>query len=156
MSKFNYGYWRTDKEKEPGFSHELISSDAKFLVERGATLDDLYALPFEGIDTLYKAMQRNIEKFPNLDFLGTRVGDKYEWMTYRDMVNVAESLSHGFIALDLVPTMNAEGKDWRFMGIQSKNRKEWVLTNLANMHQKVTSVALYDTLGPEATRFVCN
>jgi hypothetical protein len=27
ISKFEYGYWRTDKEKEPGFSHELISSD---------------------------------------------------------------------------------------------------------------------------------
>ena len=42
------------------------------------------------------------------------------------------------------------------MGIQSKNRKEWVLCHVANMHQNITTVALYDTLGPDATRFVLN
>jgi long-chain acyl-CoA synthetase len=40
------------------------------------------------------------------------------------------------------------------MGIQSKNRKEWVLTHTADIHQSITTVALYDTLGPEATIFV--
>ena len=34
------------------------------------------------------------------------------------------------------------------------NRKEWHLVHLANMFQNVTTVALYDTLGPDATRFV--
>ena len=42
------------------------------------------------------------------------------------------------------------------MGIQSKNRKEWVLTNLAGMYNNITTVALYDTLGPDATRFILN
>lgn len=42
------------------------------------------------------------------------------------------------------------------MGIQSKNRQEWVITNIAGMFQKTTSVALYDTLGPDAIEFVCN
>lgn len=132
--KYVYGTWRTDKEKDPGFSHELISSDSKYLIEKGSNLDELDGCPFDGVDTLYKAMQRNLERIPNHDILGTRVGDKYEWMTYRDMVNVAEALSHGFMALDMAPTINAEDKDWRFIGIQSKNRKEWVLTNLANAH----------------------
>jgi long-chain acyl-CoA synthetase len=45
---------------------------------------------------------------------------------------------------------------WRFMGIQAKNRKEWVLQHVAGMHQKVTTVALYDTLGQDAMRFVVN
>jgi len=40
------------------------------------------------------------------------------------------------------------------MGIQSKNRKEWCLMNLGNMRQKITSVALYDTLGKDAMRFI--
>lgn len=56
----------------------------------------------------------------------------------------------------MVPTVNAEDRDWRFMGIQSKNRKEWVLTNVAGMFNGITSVALYDTLGPDATRFILN
>lgn len=59
MSKeFTYGYWRTEKEKEPGFSHELISCDSEELVRRGSNLDELYATPFEGefVDTLLKAL----------------------------------------------------------------------------------------------------
>ena len=40
------------------------------------------------------------------------------------------------------------------MGIQSKNRQECVIINLANMHNKITTIALYDTLGQDATKFV--
>ena len=42
------------------------------------------------------------------------------------------------------------------MGIMSKNRKEWNITNMANFHQGITTVALYDTLGADAMRFVCD
>ena len=112
----------------------MISSDTKYLIEKGATVDDLYALPFDGVDTLYKAMRRNLQKIPNNDMLGTLVGDHYEWMGYKDMVDIAEHYSYGMMALDLAPPIQAEDREWRFIGIQSKNRKEWVLTNLANMH----------------------
>ena len=40
------------------------------------------------------------------------------------------------------------------MGIYAKNREEWVLTNLANIRNNVTTVAFYDTLGPAAVEFV--
>lgn len=60
------------------------------------------------------------------------------------------------MVLNLAPEVEAEGTMWRFMGIQSKNRAEWVITNLANMHQGITTVALYDTLGPDAAKFVFN
>jgi len=45
---------------------------------------------------------------------------------------------------------------WRFIGIQSKNRKEWNIIHLANMHIGATTVALYDTLGVDAERYVVN
>lgn len=44
----------------------------------------------------------------------------------------------------------------RFLGIQSKNRKELFLAHLANMHIATTSVALYDTLGDEELKFILN
>jgi len=88
--------------------------------------------------------------------LGTRVGDEYQWVTFRDCANIAEHLSYGMMALDLAPDIQAEGKTWKFLGIQSKNRKEWVLTNMANYHQNITTVAFYDTLGPDATKYICN
>lgn len=44
----------------------------------------------------------------------------------------------------------------RFIGIQAKNRREWNVIHLANMHINATTIALYDTLSPEATQFVLN
>ena len=53
-----YGYWRTDKPKEPGLSHEFISSDTQHLLKtcKGATLDNLYGVENEGVDTILKAI----------------------------------------------------------------------------------------------------
>jgi long-chain acyl-CoA synthetase len=101
-SKYTYGIWRTDKEKEAGFSHELISPDSyeKSFISK-TNLDELWVTPFEGVDTILKALKRNVERIPNNDWLGTRVGDAYEWMTWKDAWDTAEALSHGFVALEL-------------------------------------------------------
>jgi long-chain acyl-CoA synthetase len=88
--------------------------------------------------------------------MGTRNGDKYDWMTWREVSEMAENLSYGFIHHNLAPTVSAEGKDWKFIGLQSKNRKEWYISSLANMHQNITSVSLYDTLGVDATKYIIN
>lgn len=58
-SKYQYAYWRTDKPKEEGYSHELISADSKYILDR-TDLDTLYALPYPGIDTLHKCLERHI------------------------------------------------------------------------------------------------
>lgn len=149
-----YTYWRTDKAKEPGYSHELISTDTKYIVERGATLENLECVPENGCTTMLQNFRRQIERIPNSNFMGTRVGDSYEWMTWREVGEMAENLSYGFMHFDLAPIISAEGKDWRFIGLQSKNRKEWYIASLANMHQNICSVSLYDTLGVDATKYI--
>ena len=45
---------------------------------------------------------------------------------------------------------------WRFLGIQSKNRAEWALSHWGNMHTRTTTIALYDTLGEDAFKYVVN
>lgn len=50
--------------------------------------------------------------------------------------------------------MKAENTNFRFIGIQSKNRAEWVITHLANAHQSITTVAFFDTLGPDAQKYI--
>lgn len=60
------------------------------------------------------------------------------------------------IALNLAPDIEAEDTTYRFIGIQSKNRAEWVISHLANLHQSITTVAFFDTLGPDAQKFVIN
>lgn len=128
-----YGYWRTDKEPEKNFSHELISMDTA-RAHDNPDLDNLDFQPFPGVNTLYKAMKRNLETIPNEDMMGFRTGPTYEWNTWRELLSLAEDFSHGVKGLNLAPERTAEGQTWRFMGIQSKNRKEWHITNLAGMY----------------------
>jgi long-subunit acyl-CoA synthetase (AMP-forming) len=99
----------------------------------GGNIKELHALPFPGIDTMLKALRRSVEKGPNNDFLGTRVEDHYEWMTYKEVYAMSEDLGYGMTALDLAPQVDGEGAKWRFLGIQSKNCKEWLITYFANM-----------------------
>ena len=56
----------------------------------------------------------------------------------------------------MVPTIKGEGQDFKFMGIYAKNREEWVIADIGNMKNSVTTVAFYDTLGPAAVEFVIN
>ena len=59
-----YGFWRTDKPKEPGFSHELISVDWD-AIKHQTTMDELKSLPQPGMDTLLKAFEHNCNTMPN-------------------------------------------------------------------------------------------
>jgi hypothetical protein len=76
-----YATWRTDKAKEPGFSHELISTDTMETLVK-TDLDTLEVEVAPGIDTLLKAFEANVKKMPTKKFLGTRVGNAYEWMSF--------------------------------------------------------------------------
>lgn len=42
--------------------------------------------------------------------------------------------------------------DYKFIGVYSVNRVEWVLTYLGASTQNVTIVPLYDTLGADAVQ----
>ena len=92
--------------------------------------------------------------------MGTIVGEgdqkRYEWITWRDAVYQAECLSYGFMHLGLVPEIDAEGRKWRFISILAANCKEWIIAHVANMHQRITTIPLYQTLGNEAFKFVFN
>ena len=59
-SKFCYGIWREEKAREPGFSHELISPDTRFIMDQ-TNLDSLDAVLTPGVDTLIKAFKNNVK-----------------------------------------------------------------------------------------------
>jgi len=77
-------------------------------------------------------------------------------LTFKQVDELSRDFAAGAMALDLAPEVEGEGKQWRFLGIQSKNRKEWGLTHIGNMKNNTTSIALYDTLGEEASKYVIN
>jgi len=153
--KFCYGQWNLDKPKEPGFSHELISSFFDQIKDK-TTVDELKDLPFPGVDTLLKAFQKNVKEMPEQELLGTNNGKSYDWLTFKQVDDIARDFAAGVMALDLAPEVEGEGTQWRFLGIQAKNRKEWGLTHIGNMRNNVTSITLYDTLGEDASKYVIN
>lgn len=150
-----YGEWNFEKEAEPGYTRELISCDTWQIMDR-TNLEELDVLEHPDVDTMYKALKRTVERIPNNDWLGTRVGNEYKWITFRDGHEMAEALSLGIRHLELCPSIEAEDREWKFMGIISRNRWEWVITHVAGMHQSITTVPLYETLGIQAIKYIIN
>lgn len=83
-------------------------------------------------------------------------GRPYEWKTFREVNEISEHIAKGMLSLNLVPPQHLEGKDWQFLGIFSKNRIEWGLTNMACLRSKVSIVPFFDSLGVDTLDFVIN
>jgi hypothetical protein len=58
-------------------------------------MDELKCLPYPGIDTLLKAFNRNVKRIPHHEWLGTRVGNEYEWMTLKEVSDEAKLFAAG-------------------------------------------------------------
>ena len=56
---------------------------------------------------------------PDHQLLGTNVGGKYEWLSFKQVDDLARDFAAGAMALDLAPEVEGEGRQWRFLGIQS-------------------------------------
>ena len=74
------------------------------------------------------------------------VGD-FVWMTYTEVQAKVDALSSGMVDLSLVTPLD-DGN--RMFGIFSKNRWEWVATELSGYRIGAANVPLYDTLGAAA------
>ena len=54
-------------------------------VPEGTDLEKMEIVNYEGIDTMTKAFDRTVKRIPNNDMYGTRNGDKYEWMSFKEV-----------------------------------------------------------------------
>ncbi len=77
------------------------------------------------------------------------------WYSKKTIKNTSEAIGSGLINLNLIK----ERADWqnyslKFVGIYSKNSLEYLCFELSCGMYGFTSVALYDTLGEEATTFM--
>lgn len=58
--------------------------------------------------------------------------------------------------LALCPRQDVEGVRYKFLGILSKNREEWAISDIACLRSSVTIVPFYDSLGADAIAFIMN
>ncbi|KAF0689347.1 Aste57867_19197 [Aphanomyces stellatus] len=103
---------------------------------------------------------RSVARNPSRDCLGHRPRDAdgnvgaYVWQTYDQVCKRIQALAAGLMHHEmLVPTTDTNE---RVLGIFMKNRPEWTIAHYAAIYTGGFCVALYDTLGADATPFVLN
>ena len=69
-----------------------------------------------------------------------------KYITYEDMINQASQVASGIINLGLASEPEEE-HGFRFMGIFSRNRAEWTVSDVACALYGFVTIPIYDTLG---------
>ena len=117
--------------------------------------------------TVVDLFERGLALNPNAPCVGKRVPQYdaktgeivgwsgYVWETYQQIANRRLDFGRGLQYIHNVILKLPEQEKWH-LGIYSGNRTEWVVADFgAQLFSNVT-VALYDTLGPEAAEFILN
>lgn len=115
-----------------------------------------------GCKTFLDYFEKLAADYPNDDYLGTRAkvakvdaegktnityGD-YQWKSFKEVETIVQNLARGMHKLGL-PNLsyNDDGTPFKFIGVWSKNRWEWLATHIANMYFKYTTIGFFDSMG---------
>ena len=78
----------------------------------------------------------------------------YEWLTYAQVQSITQNLGRGMVKLGLANESEGDGKKWKFIGLWSKNRWEWLATHIANMYFNYTSIGFFDSMGVQSVDYI--
>lgn len=79
----------------------------------------------------------------------------FEFKTFGQIYEIARKAGAAITNLGLAPPVEAEGyPTCKFLTLYSKNREEWGIIDIASCLYGYTTLAIYDTLGPESIDFV--
>ena len=119
-----------------------------------------------GTATMWDAFEINLKNGrAKKDFLGYRkkiskdeLEKKYSWITYEEANKKLINFSRGLNVLNLCPVLNLENEEekFRFLGIYSRNKVEWLLSYFGAVRDSITVVTIYETLGDLAIEFILN
>uniref|UniRef100_A0A8C1W6N2 Long-chain-fatty-acid--CoA ligase n=1 Tax=Cyprinus carpio TaxID=7962 RepID=A0A8C1W6N2_CYPCA len=105
----------------------------------------------EDAKTMYEVFQRGLHITGDGPFLGSRLPNQpYKWLSYREVSSRAEHLGSGLLSQGCQPNPD------QFIGVFAQNRPEWIISELACYTYSMVVVPLYDTLGPDAIRYIIN
>ncbi|XP_022319066.2 long-chain-fatty-acid--CoA ligase 5-like [Crassostrea virginica] len=141
---------------EPNVLPPIDLTDQSVVLEDGTRLSrftragNLMKYLYDDVKTTYDAFQRGMKISGDKPCLGTRTGPnlEYEWISYREVYEKSRAFGSGLLAKGLKPD------DSSFIGIYSINRPEWVFTEQACSMFSMVSVPLYDSLGPDACKYI--
>ncbi|KAF2550605.1 hypothetical protein F2Q68_00036650 [Brassica cretica] len=103
------------------------------------------------IGTLHDNFVHAVETYPDNKYLGTRarpdgtIGE-YTWMTYAETASARQAIGSGLLYNGI--------NHGACVGLYFINRPEWLVVDHACAAYSFISVPLYDTLGPDAVKFI--
>nr|AAM28874.1 long chain acyl-CoA synthetase 7 [Arabidopsis thaliana] len=105
------------------------------------------------IGTLHDNFVHAVETYAENKYLGTRVRSdgtigEYSWMTYGEAASERQAIGSGLLFHGV--------NQGDCVGLYFINRPEWLVVDHACAAYSFVSVPLYDTLGPDAVKFVVN
>jgi len=105
------------------------------------------------IQTLHENFLHAVDSYHECKYLGTRVRvdgtvGEYKWMTYGEAGTARTALGSGLIYHGI--------PKGACIGLYFINRPEWIVTEHACSSYSYISVPLYDTLGPDAVKYIIN
>ncbi|KAG0042525.1 hypothetical protein BGZ83_000358 [Gryganskiella cystojenkinii] len=115
------------------------------------------------VRTLYDMFENSVQKHGDKEFLGhrpynpvTKTHDGYVWQTYGQVHKRVNAFGSGLMHLNEKILGHSEQLNRWSLGIWSTNRPEWSISEISCNYYNLVSVALYETLGPDAVEFVIN
>ncbi|XP_051536544.1 long-chain-fatty-acid--CoA ligase 6 [Myxocyprinus asiaticus] len=129
-----------EEELENGARRSMMGNSSKLL-----------SYYHEDAKTMYEVFQRGLHITGDGPFLGSRLPNQpYKWLSYKDVFSRAEHLGSGLLSQGCQPNTD------QFIGVFAQNRPEWIISELACYTFSMVVVPLYDTLGPDAIRYIIN
>uniref|UniRef100_A0A8C7LMD4 Arachidonate--CoA ligase n=1 Tax=Oncorhynchus kisutch TaxID=8019 RepID=A0A8C7LMD4_ONCKI len=127
-------------------SEEVAHEDGVRRSMLGDSPNNLLTHYHEDAKTMYEVFQRG-----DGPCLGSRLPEKpYKWLSYKEVTTRAEYLGSGLLSQGCTPCPD------QFIGVFAQNRPEWIISELACYTYSMVVVPLYDTLGPDAIRYIIN
>ncbi|KAK3021591.1 hypothetical protein RJ639_046298 [Escallonia herrerae] len=120
------------------------------------------------IGTLHDNFVRSVETFRDNKYLGTRVRvdgtvGEYRWMTYGEAGTARTALGSGLVFHGIPKATEVFGpfsllilQQGSCVGLYFINKPEWMIVDHACSAYSYISVPLYDTLGPDAVKYIVN
>ena len=116
-----------------------------------------------GCETILESFERNLKKNRHkCNFIGFRkklskneLEKKFTWISYEEANNLMTNFCLGLNVMNMCPIIDIENEgSFRFLGIYSRNKKEWLLSFLGAMKDSITIVTIYETLGDLAVEYI--
>jgi len=107
---------------------------------------------YDDVHTLYDGFMRGVRVSGDKPCLGYRpdATSPYKWLTYNEVKTRSTDFGAGLVNL-----CGLSCSPDQFLGIYAKNMVEWVVAEKGSMFYGMCLVPMYNTLGDQAMRWIC-